>query len=133
LNEYFRKQSSIVDIMPTIARFMDIRIPSAMAKEVDGVPLMGKLSVTNPSVNYTNGKATIRWKAMEKTGKAKIWVATNNNFKTGGKDEYHLLKEVPLVSQQAVIDLQKFPSSFYKIVVEGKNNSAGRWVTTGTN
>ena len=133
LNEHFRKQSSIVDIMPTIARFMDIRIPSEMAKEVDGVPLIGKLSLTNPSVNYTNGKATIRWEAREKAGKAKIWVATNNNFKTSGKDEYHLLKEVPLVSQQAVIDLKKFPSSFYKIVVEGKNNSAGRWVTTGTN
>ena len=37
-----------------------------------------------------------------------------NNFKTGGKDEYHLLKEVPLRSQQAIIDLKNFPSTFYK-------------------
>lgn len=131
LNEHFRKQSSIVDIMPTIARFMDIRIPPDMAKEVDGVPLIGKLSLTNPSVDYKNGKATIRWAAKEKTGKAKIWVAANNNYKTGGKDEYHLLKEVPLTAQQVVVDLKKFPSSFYKVVVEGENNSAGRWIITG--
>jgi hypothetical protein len=133
LNDHFRKQqSSIVDIMPSIARFMNIKIPSGVAKEVDGVPLTGMLSLVHPSVDYKNEKATIRWKAKEKTGKVKIWVATSNNYKTGGKDEYHLLKEVPLVSQQAVVDLKKFPSSFYKIVIEGKNNSISRWVMTET-
>jgi predicted AlkP superfamily pyrophosphatase or phosphodiesterase len=133
LNDHFRKQqSSVVDIMPTIARFMNIKIPSDAAKEVDGVPLTGMLSLVHPSVDYKNGKATIRWKAKEKTGKVKIWVATSNNYKTGGKDEYHLLKEVPLVSQQAVVDLKKFPSSFYKIVVEGKNNFVNRWIIAET-
>ncbi len=116
--------------MPTIARFMGINIPSTVAKEVDGVPLTGKLSVANLSVVYKNEKATIRWNAKEKTGKVKIWVATTNNFKTGGKDEYYLLKEVPLGLQQAIIDLKKFPSPFYKIVVEAKNNSLGRWIIT---
>lgn len=131
LNERFRKQqSSIVDIMPTIARFMNITIPSAIAKEVDGVPLTGKLSLVDPSVDYKNGKATIHWKAKEKTGTVKIWATATNNFKSGGKDEYRLLKEVPLQSQQAVVGLEKFPSSFYKIVLESKNNLVGRWVIT---
>ena len=131
LNELFKKQqSSIVDIMPTIARFMGINIPSAIAREVDGVPLTGKLSLLFSSVDYKNEKATIRWKAREKTGTVKIWVAATNNYKTGGKDKYHLLKEVPIGSQQAVVDLKKFPSSFYKIVIEGKNNSMGRWIIT---
>ena len=131
LNDHFKQQqSSIVDIMPTIARFMGINIPPTIAKEVDGIPLTGKLSLANLSVVYKNEKATIRWNAREKTGKVKIWVATTNNFKTGGKDEYYLLKEVPLGLQQAVIDLKKFPSTFYKIVVEAKNNSLGRWIIT---
>ncbi|HKO81471.1 MAG TPA: alkaline phosphatase family protein, partial [Chitinophagaceae bacterium] len=133
LNEHFKKnQSSIVDIMPTIARFMGITIPPDIAKEVDGISLTGKLSLVNPSVDYKNEKATLRWKAKEKTGNVKIWVATTNNYKTGGKDEYHLVKEVSLQSQQAVIDLKKFPSSFYKVVVEGKNNLINRWIITET-
>jgi len=57
-------------------------------------------------------------------------LATTNNFKTGGKDTYHFLKEVPLQEQQAVIDLKKFPSPFYKIFLEAKNNSVGRWIVT---
>jgi len=131
LNDRYKKQqSSIVDIMPTIARFMGINIPLAIAREVDGVPLTGKLSLVNPSVEYKNKKATIHWNAKEKTGKVKIWMAATNRYKTGGKDKYFLLKEVPLQSQQAVVDLKKFPSPFYKIVLQGENNSVSCWIVT---
>ena len=131
LNDRFKKQqSSIVDIMPTIARFMGINIRISIAREIDGVPLTGNLSMANLSIVYKNGKATLSWKAIEKKGKVKIWAAVTNNYKTGGKDEYHLLKEVPLYSQKTDIDLKKIPSSFYKIVVEGKNNSLCRWIIT---
>ena len=99
------------------------------AREVDGVPLTGKLSLVDPSVNLSNQQATIRWKNSEKKGKVKIWVATANNCKTGGKDEYQLLKKASLKSKQAIVDLKNFPSSFYKIVLEGKNNSVNCWIT----
>ena len=56
--------------MPTIARFMKIDIPPTVAKEVDGVPLTGKLSLTNVLVDYKNGKATIGWKT--KPGKRRL-------------------------------------------------------------
>ena len=86
LNERFTaQQASIVDIMPTIARFMAINIPLDDAREVDGVPLIGKLSLVDPSADVSNQQATIRWKNSEKKGKVKIWGATANNRKTGGK------------------------------------------------
>lgn len=133
LNEHFKKQqSSIVDIMPTIARFMGIIISKDAAWEVDGIPLTGKLSVVEPSVEYKNNQATIRWKAIDEKGKLKIWVSRTNNFKTGGMDEYRLLKEVSLKSQQAIIDLKGFPSTFYKIVLEGENNTVNYWIVTET-
>jgi hypothetical protein len=116
--------------MPTIARFMDISIPVEVAREVDGVPLTGKLSLVNPVIDFNGEKATLRWKAKEKPGQVNIWISTTNNFKTGGKDEYQLVKQVRLRSQKADIDLGKFPSGFYKIVIEGKNNLAGRWIIT---
>ncbi len=129
LNSYFmNNESAIVDIMPTIARFMGIRIPGEISKEVDGIPLTGPLTLSNLSVNYGNGKASISWKAIEKTGRLKIWLATTNHFKEGGKDQYRLIAEVPTSAQKAVIDLKKYPAALYKLVLEGKNNSIGRWV-----
>jgi hypothetical protein len=131
LNEHFKKQqSSIVDIMPTIARFMGIIIPKDVAWEVDGVPLTGKLSVVEPAIEYKNNQATIRWKAIDEKGKLKIWISRTNNFKTSGKDEYRLVKEVSLKSQQAIIDLNDIPSSFYKIVLQGEKNTVNYWIVS---
>ena len=55
-------------------------------------------------------------------------MATANKFKTGGKDEYQLLKEVTAGSQQTSIDLKNISSPFYKICLEGENNSVNRWI-----
>ncbi len=129
LNSYFKEQkSSIVDIMPTIARFMNINLPASAAREIDGVPLIGDLSVTDPKIDYINGIANITWKAEDSIGIIKLWASTTNNYKTGNPDSYSLLKQVPLKSEKAVIDLKKYSSSFYKIVLEGKWNSVNRWV-----
>jgi len=129
LNDRFKnQQGSIVDIMPTIARFMSIDIPLDAAREVDGVPLIGKLSLTSPTAELNNQQATIRWKNSGKKGKVKIWATSTNNRKSGGKDEYTLLKQASLKSKQASVDLKNYPSSFYKIVLEGKNNIVNCWI-----
>jgi hypothetical protein len=132
LNSQFKgNSSSIVDIMPTIARFMNISIPQEVEREVDGVPLIGKISVSDASVSYENGQANIRWKAIEKKGKVKIYVSGSNEFKTGGKDEYKLVKKVPVSKQNASINLKDLPSDFYKIVLEAPYNTINRWVIPG--
>lgn len=129
VNIYFKEQrSSIVDIMPTIARFMNINLPAPVVREMDGVPLIGNLSLTDPNVEYSNGKAIVTWKAHDSTGMVKIWAAAANNYKTGSSDNYSFLKKVPLKSGKAAIDLKKIPSSFYKILIEGKWNTVNRWV-----
>jgi hypothetical protein len=129
LNEHFKNgEASIVDIMPTIARFMKINIPEETAREIDGVPLIGDLSFTHPSIEYKNNEALIQWKANEKNGDVKIFVATTNNFKTGGKDEYRLIKQVPVKDEKVSIDLKDMPSSFYKFFLEGDNNNVNRWI-----
>ena len=128
LNAYFfQDQPGIVDIMPTIARFMNIEIPRERQMELDGIPLTGPVSLTSPKADFDQGKIHLQWKAMEKTGKVKIWVSTTNNFKSGGQDEYHNMGQVPLKDQQYTIDVGKMPSQFYKIVLEGKDNMVNRW------
>lgn len=129
LNNYFKTGNpGIVDIMPSIAQFLNISLPREQQMEIDGVPLTGKLDATNPVLKLDNDKLYVSWKALAKKGKAKIWLSTTNHFKTGGKDEYTLQATVPLSKQEAVIDVSKLPSQFYKIVIETRDNMLNRWV-----
>lgn len=122
---------AIVDIMPTIARFMHIDIPKMVMQEVDGTPLIGPVSIAGVMVDYIHGNIDLSWKALEKQGNVKVWVAATNNFKSGGKDKYYLLTEVPLSQKHATVNVEKYPSAFYKIVLEAPDNTVNKWVTTG--
>lgn len=129
LNERFRKQKpAIVDIMPSIASFLKITIPKEKLMEIDGTSLTGKLSATDLEANLSNGAIELKWNVINKEGKAKIWLATTNDFKTGGKDVYSLVTEVPVANGSAKIDTGTVPSDFYKIVVEMPYNFLNRWI-----
>ena len=124
--QYFRP--AIVDIMPTVARFMNINIPTDKMREVDGTPLIGKVSVAEENINYIQNHLDISWKALNKEGKVKIWVSTTNNFKEGKKDSYSLMGEVPVNNEHLIIDVSNIKSSFYKVIVEGTFNSINKWI-----
>ncbi|KQB99041.1 alkaline phosphatase family protein [Pedobacter sp. Hv1] len=129
LNSYARYYNpAIVDIMPSIARFMNITIPKAQLQEIDGTALIGPISIADATVNYVNGNADISWKTLDQKGTVKIWAATTNNVKTGGKDNYTLMAELPIATKHAFIDLKKYPSSFYKIVLEAPYNTINKWI-----
>jgi predicted AlkP superfamily pyrophosphatase or phosphodiesterase len=129
LNAYFRKnQPAIVDIMPSIATFLGVNLPREQSFEIDGVSLTGKVSAISPNATFKDGKINITWKTIDPKGKAKIWLSTTNNFETGGKDTYQLIKQVPLDTQKTTIDVMKIPSDFYKIVLEMPHNVLNRWV-----
>lgn len=132
LNDRFKKQQpAIVDIMPSMARFLNVTIPKAQLMEIDGVPLTGKVSATDAEARLEKDKIAVQWKVLDKKGTAKIWLSTTNHFKTGGKDEYRLVKEVPVADGAALLDVAQIPSDFYKIVIELPYNSLNRWVKTG--
>jgi hypothetical protein len=123
-------QPAIVDIFPTITRYMDIHIPLAINRELDGVPLIGPVSLADMTVNCFQGKLDISWTALDpkENSTVKVWVSTTNNAKTGGTDDYQLMAEVPLKRRHIDISVNSKPSSFYKVVLEGRNNSLNRWV-----
>ncbi len=128
LNNYAQYyQPAIVDIMPTIARFMDIKIPVERMREIDGIPLMGRVSIADMRLNYFQNNLDISWKALDKEGKVKIWISGNNNFKHGKQDNYQLMGEVPVNNKNTVINVRNLKSSFYKVVVEGPYNSVNKW------
>ncbi|WP_316734611.1 alkaline phosphatase family protein [Pedobacter aquatilis] len=129
LNTYSKYyHPAIVDIMPTIARFMSVDVPKANLYEVDGVPLIGEVSIADIQANYIQGNLDVSWKSLENTGTVKLWVTPTNNFKVGQADDYQLLAEVPVGDNHALVNVEKYPSKFYKIVLEAKNNVLNRWV-----
>lgn len=127
-NAQFQTTPGIVDIMPTLARHLDIVLPKEQAFEIDGVPFAGPLSIIRPEVNKQVGKLVLGWEAIDLAGKVKIWLSTTNHFKEGGRDKYVLLGEVAAKAERAEFDLAKIPSPFYKIVLEGKYNSLNSWL-----
>lgn len=127
LNGNFQTQPGIVDIMPTIARHMDVWFPKEQAFEVDGIPFTGPLSVTGLSVKVSEGKAHLTWKAPQKEGFVKIWLSTTNHFGKGERDLYYLMDEIPAGAEKAVLDISKLPKGFFKIVLEGQLNTVNTW------
>ena len=129
LNNYVQYYNpAIVDIVPSIANFIGMTIPKNVAQEMDGVPLIGKISVGNLAANYFQDQIDLTWSALQATGTVKVWISTTNNFKEGGHDHYQLMATYPLNQKHALINVQNLPSSFYKILLTGKDNSVNTWV-----
>lgn len=129
LNSQFKKNTpGIVDIMPTMARHLQLSIPKEQAFELDGIPLTGKLSITEPSVKKEARKLTLNWKAVEPDGTVKVWISPTNHFEEGKRDDYLLMAEVPVNDQTATVDVSSLPTGFYKIVLEARYNHLSRWV-----
>lgn len=133
LNSYLRYFTpTVVDIMPSIARFMNVSIPKTQLQEVDGTPFIGLVSIADVAVNYVHGSADISWKTLDNKGTVKIWMTTTNTVKEGGKDDYILMAEVPVTKKHAFVNLEKYPSSFYKIVLEAQFNTTNKWIIVDT-
>ena len=96
--------------------------------ELDGTSLSGKVSAVAPTAVLSGNKIRVQWKPMDNKGTARIWLTTTNNFKTGGKDSYKLVKEVAVKKEEAIIDVSDSPSSFYKVVIETPYNFLNRWI-----
>lgn len=129
LNAYFDKEvPAIVDIMPSIAHTLKLKLTRDQQMEIDGIALNKPVSAIEPGAVLEEGKIIVKWKALAQKGNVKIWLTTTNNFKTGGKDVYKQVASAPLSSQTAEIDVSKMPSDFYKIVIEAPDNMLNRWI-----
>ena len=107
---------------------MSIAIPKDQLMEMDGVPLIGKLSATDAKATIDGNKLKISWTPVDKSGSANIWIATTNHFKTGGKDDYTLMATVPVQKGNAEVNVTGIPSGFYKVVIQMPFNMLNRWV-----
>ncbi|WP_298411333.1 alkaline phosphatase family protein [Hydrotalea sp.] len=128
LNEYAQKDTpAVVDIFPTIARFMQVPIPTKFQYELDGVPMLGPVSAAHPSVTMQNDSLKIHWQSFSAHEPVKIYYSSTNSFKTGGVDTYQLAGTVTNQQQHFAIPLPSNHGNFYKVVIEGLHNTVNAW------
>ncbi|MBV4359923.1 alkaline phosphatase family protein [Pinibacter aurantiacus] len=125
--QFHAPQASIADIMPTIARHLNVNVPKDNAFEIDGTPFIGKLSFIQPVISKTGSKVNASWTPIEKKGDIKLFVAASNSFKTGGKDEYKQVKSVAVNTGNTSFDLPG-DADVYKIVLQGADNTSNEWL-----
>lgn len=130
LNTHFNHPDlSLVDILPTICKFMDFQMPRDVAFEKDGISFYGPADIYSLTTHPYDTQVTLRWKCDTSHEKATIFMAAGNNYKEGGKDEWIELGSVNAVKGEYIIDLKKYPSSsFYKFVVKTPNTILTRWL-----
>jgi len=130
LNSYFGNYTpAMVDILPTIAKFLEINLPENAVKELDGVSLIGDISLANPSAEIENDDVKLTWLPIHKTGSVSISYSTSDNFGLDGNvDNYVKLDDTTLAKGEYRIPLREFPAGKLKFWIQGQYNGVGVWL-----
>ncbi|MCW5912618.1 MAG: alkaline phosphatase family protein [Cyclobacteriaceae bacterium] len=129
-NSRFKQTPATVDVMPSILRHLDITAPEKVMSEVDGVPFVGPVSISDVKALRKGNTIEVSWKAHDPDGKVKIELSSTNRFKEGGIDQYKTAGEAPVSSEKYVIQLPANESSaFFKVLVKAPHNTLSYWIT----
>lgn len=127
-NEYFgQQQPGIVDISPSICRYLGYTVPDDLSYEQEGVPFIGKLDLSNLKAEKKGDKIELAWQNYT-NGPLDIYVSTTNNYKHGTPDTWTRIGRVSAKDKKFVYDTSRNKSDFYKFSVRGKNNGMPAWV-----
>jgi hypothetical protein len=134
LNPYFEQETvAIVDILPTMLRHLAIPVPSANLDEVDGVPLIGEVSVYHPLVKREGNELIFTWQFIGNTEEeVEIWVADQNQFLlTGKSDQYRLAAKVKGSLGTWTMPIAEGEPLPVKVLIKGIHNSVNSWLVPG--
>lgn len=130
VNDYFTSGNlAIIDIAPSISRYLGMTVPDNVLWEQDGIPFIGKTDIYDlQTLPYDNAVA-LSWKYCAGEVPVTVYAATDNKYKEGGKDEWIKVAEVPAGITGFNVNLENLPvSKFYKFVVQAPGNHLNRWV-----
>lgn len=131
LNAYFFDNDiAIVDILPTMIRHLDISIPTENLEEIDGVPLIGPVSIYHPKVRKHKNKIQFTWDYLgEKDEFIEIWASYSNKFRTSGDgDDYKLIAKVRGRKKSYSIPLEGTEKEQMKVLFKAKHNTVNKWL-----
>jgi len=102
-NAYAKSQDlAIVDILPSMAQFLKLRIPQENRAELDGVSFIGPVSIANAKADIINDSLRISWTPIDPKGQLTISYSGTNEFKNGVSDHFQKSVKFLLVLQHGV-------------------------------
>ena len=128
LNPHFQEVGQTVDVMPSIANFLGLKIQKEQALELDGVSFIGPVSASNFKANLEGSALNLSWNTLSKAEKGKVWLSKTNNFKSGGVDQYQELGEVDLDQATANFEIEVPSKGFLKVVLETPSGYLNYWI-----
>ena len=121
---------AIIDINPSICRFMGFEVPQDVLWEQDGVSFYGDVDIMNMEVEPYGSSVILTWECLNHSAVVNVWAASANEFNKGGKDEWVKVGEVSAGDSRFVVDITNLPKSdFYKFVLETPRGTLNRWHT----
>lgn len=129
VNDHFTDGTlAIVDIAPSISRYLGFEIPRDVEWEQDGIPFIGETDIYDLKTMPYDDRVELKWRNLA-DAPVDVYAATTNDFKTGGNDRYVKLAELPAGTTSYNVDLKRLPASkFYKFVVATPGNHLNRWL-----
>lgn len=121
---------AIIDINPSICRFMGFEVPQDVLWEQDGVSFYGDVDIMNMEVEPYGSSVILTWECLNPSAVVNVWAASANEFNKGGKDEWVKVGEISAGDSRFVVDITNLPKSdFYKFVLETPRGTLNRWHT----
>jgi arylsulfatase A-like enzyme len=122
-NNYTEKFTpSVVDLYPTIAEHLKLKIPQDIQRELDGNSLMHNIDIANIKASSTKKGLDVRWTALQPEAKIKIFVGETDNPSTDVPEKYKLIKETSAQTAEYHCRLRS-KKEFAKILIESENNT----------
>jgi hypothetical protein len=133
INDYaLNYRTAAVDLLPTIADYMNIAIDQSTLYELDGLSLFSPADAFNlKGVLIDNCKLLLSWTSISKNSDttAEVYISTTNNIKEGNPDRYIKIGEVPLKEELALLSIEMPEvSDFLKVVLKTPNHTLNYWV-----
>ena len=130
-NAYFATANpAVVDILPSVANFLNIKLQPPAREEIDGVPFIGKVSISNARIEVKGDSLSVFWDAFDTNEEVSIAIAYTNNVKDGGKDKYQELGKANSFDKQFRCKVKELAGRpFYKVLVRGRHNDINVWHT----
>ena len=127
--QFFRPTLSHVDINPTICQWMGFQVAEEVALERDGISFIGKTDIYDLKVEPYDNTVRLRWQHEGPNTTATVYIATTNDFSTGGHDKWQKVAEVPAKQEGMSIDLTQYgDSKFFKFAVKTPYVTLNRWL-----
>ena len=129
-NTYFDTQiPAIVDLLPTMTRFLNIDVAKDIRSEWDGVSLIDPVDFINVQAEVLDNRLHLEWENLgNKNTQVSILTTNTNDKKLGGKDNYTKIGQTSLGSERFDIVLKKGKKLPVKILLQTENTTQNVWI-----